>query len=221
MTDTGDIMKPLTLILCSIMNTSVCAWDVEIGTGITHFNEPKNGFWYQKEFDHSLDLYSRSFRLGVVEKVGNKMYFHTGYKYLGKSSSRALASSSDINYENWRAGSEKIWPLSIFSGKGKVDGIYTLFNYRSILDLYGGAWLHRVQWTVTIPDWRPNRYEQRHLKVSQDDSLTSGFVVGVGKKYKSFGISYMVWQIDGKYPFKTMNDGFAHEIEINYEFLDD
>ena len=206
-------MKYLILMIAlgSIQSFSL---ELEIGVGVSQHDKPPNGLWYQEEFDHKINNTSPTFNIGVKHKN-----WTLGYKYLGKFSSTALASASDENYLNWQQGTEEIWPLSTFNGKGKVDGIY--LNYRHYVGNFfvvGGVWYHRVKWKVSIPDWIPSREAEPLLLEVSENVKGVKFTYGLGYTRKRWSISYEIWDVKTGSTFPATFGGDTQNLNISYAF---
>jgi hypothetical protein len=174
--------------------------DVDLGVGYTWFGAPANGNWYQEEFSNDLDMDSPNFYIGLRWGLTDNLDLLTGYKYLGRFSTSALASASDHNYFAWKRGEAEIWDLSHWEGTGETDGIVVALEYSwNRFLVKGGLWAHRTDWSVHVPDWYcpmvdgicvPDHHSQEQSDFTRDITAVHD---GDTWMYSSmFGIGYQV-----------------------------
>lgn len=210
------------------------AADFEISVGVNKFATPKNGLWHQRGLPYELDTIDRSASVGLSFAVSDEYSAHIGYKYLGRSSSYAKATASDLNYSEWINKESELWPVSTWVGSGKVDGIYAILERDlKLVSVAFGTWLHRPNWSVYIPDWRcaTNKVgnctsdypeatysEPMPLYVEDENHLRLGLVFGLAKYIGNFKLAYTAWQVRSTGNFTTLNNGFSQELSIGYIF---
>jgi hypothetical protein len=122
----------------------------ETSLGVTDFMYAHDGStWYQDPFPHTLRTVSPSLQFGVTDKFG-PVRLHTGYEYLGKVSSDAIAATgADFDFT---------CPTAHWHGKGSAQGFYGNGEYE--VETHGytfgagfGIFVYRPTWTENIPDF--------------------------------------------------------------------
>jgi hypothetical protein len=209
-------------VLAAMFSLNAVAVEYDIGVGYTQTDEPGNGNWWQREFDHELKTSSPSVRVGVKFRpveAWPRLKLLAGFKYLARVESYALASASDENYAEFQAGREEIWPLSTWRGKGSVRGAYVTAEYNfDNFFITGGWWLHRVKWRVEIPDWLYQEDSAPRSLTVTDNTEKVGVLLGFGKYFGDWRVAYELAEINGGSDFKPMMVGGSHNLEISYTF---
>ena len=218
-------MKHLLLLFLLIPSLSF-AFQPEISLGYSSFQKPSNGLWYQEGLPYKLNLTSGSIGLGLKLDLGERLKLHLGYKYLGSISSDAQASASDANYAAWKAGTATLWPTSHFTGKGDLQGIYSLASYDwTHLYITGGVWVHRSSWTETIPDWRydvnntgtPSAPQYLQVKCNSKPRIDP--VGGLGYKLtKNLSIEYTIWKARNTAQYPLASGNYIQNLGLIYTF---
>ena len=223
----------LVLVTLGLFSTSVNSLELDVGVGYTLTKQPANGLWYQEEFDHKLEKNSPSFNIGLRFNPIEKVDLVVGYQHLGSFSSYAKASSSDMNYEEWRRGESEIWPLATWEGSGRVHGIYSKIQYNfKHFFITGGGFYHVSEYKMEITDWRCASRDGRCSKdypkadygdpvertVHSDEEHQWGWSIGVGKEFGPVSISYEVVDILTKGRYPAIYAGEAQNISITYTF---
>lgn len=131
------------------------ALEAELGLGISRFTLAANGTWYQDGNAYDVNLNSPAFAVGLRSDRDLGWGWRAGYEYLGRVTSKALASASDDDYFSGR----NAWPLSHWNGSGTVQGVYGGVLYRLqrwgiAIEPEAGMYLYRPTWEMHIPDWR-------------------------------------------------------------------
>jgi hypothetical protein len=175
----------------------------EVRVGHTWFQGRENGYWYQEELEHDIDLTDVSFGAGVRIGLTDKINLHVGYQRLGKVEIDALATASDENYHAWREGKEELWPTSRFISEGTVQGVYLAGSYEFTKRIYAmaGAFAFDREWKVTVPDYRntrdwPTPYK---LEVENDEGIRVNPMFGLGYRFTDhIAAEVSGWFVGGK-----------------------
>lgn len=216
-------MYKFIFILLFIPIPSLAAIEIEVGQ--TSFMPQQDGVWYQNQFPHDLDLSSPSFSIGFTDKFNPWLRWHTGYSYLGKVTTYALAVPSDDLYFQHGANADEYIPVAHWYGEGYVQQLYftlapeaKISNF--ILAFEGGFTLYRPSWEIYIPDLRYCNecpYETWHQK--HDPQLQLGRTFGVSIKYKKTSLVFRLTSVAAEGDqWPAIYDGNAKNISIRYEF---
>lgn len=187
---------------------------VELSVGRTQFRQAEDGLWYQSEFDHSIDLNSTSWAVGI--KYENWRF---GYEHFGSVKSHALATASDEDYLN----GAPYWPLSNWYGQGETRGIYLARQFDITDDFYAevGAWVYRSSWLMTIPDWRAcENCEPRHVQVKHNNGTQYNGLIGLGCRVTEqldVSLTYRAVQNDGD-QWPTIVRDYSPNLSVRFRF---
>lgn len=169
---------------------------LELGLGVTHATHQENMTWWQNcEHDgcpYKLRMTSPSASIGLKWPVDSRWlgfdrwHLRTGYEYLGKFRSDAVATASDYNYGTCRYAQAECWPMSNWHGVGDVQGLYvTAIPERDMgsyaLFFEAGLYAYWSRWKVDIPDWRPTREGPvQSLTARHEARWEYACIVGIG-----------------------------------------
>lgn len=226
-------MKKLLVLFLMFCSFSVSAFEVqpEVSVGVTQFGQMPNMYWYQEEFPHKLTLTSPSIAIGgkvkLYDQLGpfNRIYGRFGYEYLGQVKTFAEASASDQNYLDWRAGKEKIWPMSKWYGNGYVHGFYTSavvekdfenFSVFGELGIFG----YQPRWEVEIPDWIASPTDSPHyIIVSHNHKWQTTPLIGFGVRKNNWSLSYTRRKAEANGDeFPAIYTGWSHNVSLRYSW---
>jgi len=226
-------MKYIIILALFLACHTTSAIDLDVGIGYTMTKDPKNGYWYQKGFDNSIDSDSPSAHIGLRFHTTDNLDLIIGYKYIGEFSSDAMASSSDLNYKEWQNGEAEIWPLARWEGAGKVHGLYGTaeYNFKHFFVTAGGFY-HVSTWKMKITDWRcatrNNRctadYSQAtygepiNKTVKAEEKYQLGYTFGIGKKFGPVSVAYETTSIKRAGKYAPIYAGRAHTISLTHTF---
>lgn len=205
----------ISIALLSILLSSPALADIELSLGECITRHPSNGVWWQDPFPNKIQNKSPCYSVGY--RFDNGWAF--GYEDLGKYSTWAKASASDDNYDGYRAGTEEIWPLSTWIGKGSVKGLYLnrKFQHKWGYSLAGIHW-HETLWKMHVPDWRHESFEgTRPITVTSNQRAVS-WTLGIGKDFGQFSAQYEIKYVDGGSAYKPSYSGPAQVISLVFEF---
>lgn len=161
---TTTINKAILIATMSLTAYSAYAFDYsyELSGGWSKLGKGPNGTWYQEPFPHKIELQSPSMSFGIIYNKDEDSYWRSGYTYLGRGRSAAVATASDDNYAPDKPPTYcngPCWDMSHWYGRGVVQGLYT--GYVKYTRVYGvkvegevGAFVYAATWTQTIPDWK-------------------------------------------------------------------
>jgi len=211
-------MRYAIILLMALSNYSQ-AWEIDLGLGYTWTEKPRNGLWYQEEFEHSIDSNSVNYQLGLRFKPWDNIYITTGYKHLGDFSVEADFIGNDKVYANYLAGEES-GPISHLSGEGEAYGVYLKGEYhftRYPVFVTAGGWVHKSEWDVESPaEMRMHPDGPRKGEIHGPYNIPHhnnakpvlGYIYGIGIKQGDFSLSLEIWQTnnDGDYPSTFKGD---------------
>ena len=219
-------MKNFILAFCVLfISYQAQGFDVELSGGYSKLGKGPNGTWYQDPFPSEIELTSLSGSIGTIFNKSDRDYWRTGYMYLGRGRSRAVATASDENYAPNKPPTYcngNCWDMSHWYGHGTVQGIYLskVFGFRPNnikLELEAGAYMYFATWTMTIPDWKacelcgPQYLQVKHKTVPY---LTPYVSFGVENIWVSY---FPLVQAQGdKWP--AVYRGAALKAEYRYAF---
>ena len=219
------------IILAFLFTGYTChALDLDIGIGYTKTEMPHNGLWWQEPFEKDIDRESPSGHIGIRYSYSDNIKLLTGIQYLGEFKSYAKASASDHNYALYQQGEAEIWPLSTWKGKGKAYGLYGLVEYHfKHFHITGGAWVHKSEWKVDIPDWRGAIFDEQYeygytysepkpKSVDNDSDYEIGYIFGIGKQFGSISINFKILDTKGSGDFPATYLGESQNLSITYTF---
>lgn len=187
---------------------------VELSAGNTQFRQAEDGLWYQSEFDHNIDLNSRSWAVGI--KYDNWRF---GYEHFGSVKSHALATASDEDYLD----GPPYWPLSNWHGKGETRGLYLTRQFDITDKFYAevGAWIYQSSWLMTIPDWRAcETCEPQYLQVKHNNETQYNGVAGVGYRLSDhfdLSLTYRAVQNGGD-QWPTIVRDYSSNLSVRFSF---
>tara|TARA_R110000868_G_scaffold211993_2_gene462023 strand:+ start:5809 stop:6459 length:651 start_codon:yes stop_codon:yes gene_type:complete len=90
-------MKHFIAIILAALSIQAHAVDLELSLGHTQFGKTENGIWYQNGFDHTLDLDSNSWSIGVTGYATDWMRWRAQWTQLGTMATWAKG-VNDANY---------------------------------------------------------------------------------------------------------------------------
>lgn len=129
---------------------------VEVGVGMTRFQDRGDGTWYQQPLPHTLVLRSASLMVGVSGPIGTRSGWHLDLFDLGHASSDSW-DVMDSHYDPvLHACLGHCARLSHFIGHGSLWGMAAMLGTRLARDhlaLEAGPWLFHQTWSVTIPNF--------------------------------------------------------------------
>lgn len=137
-------------VLLAIVSQSAVSGSLEVGIGATWFNTHDTGTWYQREFEHDLDL--RSAALSVGWNAGT---YRIGYQYLGRYAADALVIPVDAEYDRYRVSGLQTMPLTYIRGSGEIHGLYAMRQTAGRVFVEYGLYLYRPTWRLEVFDRRP------------------------------------------------------------------
>jgi hypothetical protein len=215
------------LIALLMLPLSVSALDLELGCGQTLYEKPGNGEWFQKEFEHSMDMRATSCHAAVVYAYSDTIDLRLGYVDLGKISTSALASASDELYADFQRGAEDIGELSNWFGEGRSRGVVGTIDYRfKWVTVRAGVWYHKSAWKMHVPDWRVIRKSSKgysfggaqSITVHAEEEHTLGGVLGVVKEIRGVVVAAELYEVKGGGAYFPAQRGTALNVNISYRF---
>lgn len=114
-------MKHIIFIAIAFFSMAANALDLELSVGTTKFGQTDNGIWYQNGFDHTLDLQSPSYSIGVSTYLTSGMRGRLEYTYLGNTSIKARG-VADANYNGVDGCNGSCWNINHYHTSGSVRG---------------------------------------------------------------------------------------------------
>ena len=206
-------------LFLAVSLTTAClesnAFDIEIGTGETHYKTAHDGLWYQSQFQNELDLKTVPWSVGISKKIDNLRY-RAQILSLGGVYTSGVWASDDDHYPGSKATA-----VYIGKGKGSASGIVlsvsrdvNIFN----LPLYAeaGAFFYVPSWTERISEYSTTKYL---YDLTAEKTVRVGPVMGVGIRHSGIDISikYIGMQYNGAEPFPPIWDR-AYVLEAKIYF---
>lgn len=114
-------MKHFIAIIALVLPLVASALDLELSIGSTKFGKTDNGIWYQNGFDHTLDLQSPSYSIGVSDYVSPGTRWRLEYTRLGNTSTKARG-VADANYNGVDGCNGPCWNVNHYHTSGSVRG---------------------------------------------------------------------------------------------------
>ena len=139
---------------------SAHAAQIEIGAGQAKYQTLGNGTWYQDGFEHTLNLKSTAFMVGLTGDATRHVAWHLDYVYLGRASVDSWDTPVDANYapQNANHCDGECLPLVHVQGSGTVQGIaatlephITVSGFR--FGVEAGPFLFFPSWSMSVPNW--------------------------------------------------------------------
>jgi hypothetical protein len=211
--------------LVAAFSTTAQAVDIELSGGYSKLTKGDNGTWYQDPFPSTIKLGSLSGSIGIRFNKENNNYWRAGYTYFGQSTSEAVATASDENYNPNNPPTYcngECWDMSHWYGHGVVQGLYVskVFGFQPYgreIDLEAGLFVYNASWTMTIPDWKHCKdCKPEYLQVKRKNipSVTPFFSVGIDNVFLSY---YARVQANGG-GWPAVFHGPAYKLEYRYSF---
>ena len=216
-------MKLLLILL--LLPLPASALDLELGCGQTLYEHPTNGVWYQEEFEHDINMQATSCHIAFVFEYSEKIDLRFGYADLGEITTSALASASDELYADFQRGNEDIGALSSWIGEGISHGLIGTIDYKfKWVTVRAGAFYHKSEWKMHVPDWRVIRNTEEGYTFSEPQSITVraeedyklGYVLGLVKEFNSVVIAAELFDVKGGGAYFPAQRGTAININISY-----
>lgn len=158
----SKIVAIFAMLACGVWGViSAQAARVEIGAGEATYNTIGNGIWYQDGFEHTLNLKSRTFLIGLRGELTSSITWHADYVNLGRASVDSWDTPVDANYnvstENHCNG--KCLPLVHVLGSGTVQGLALTLEPHTTrrglrFGIEAGPFLFFPTWNMTVPNWQ-------------------------------------------------------------------
>lgn len=79
MKNTAHWFLVLLFIGAFLLSTNAAAADLEFSVGKSQFTTIADGTWYQEPFNHTINLKSTSYSVGVASKFYGNFDWHIGY----------------------------------------------------------------------------------------------------------------------------------------------
>jgi hypothetical protein len=135
------------------------AASVEVGAGVAQARTQGNGVWYQEGFQHSLNLHSPAFLLGVTGDLTPDIAWHVDAISLGSYSVDSQDTPNDANYSGSGYRGNAL-PLAHYMGSGSVYGIAATIQAHTQgkwqFGVQAGPFLYHSDWTLAVPNWYPS-----------------------------------------------------------------
>jgi hypothetical protein len=213
------------LILLLLLSTTSFAQTLEAGVGVSRYLDGMDGWWYQQPFPHQLHLAAPAVEIGLTGSAftlgADDVAWHLDWAYLGSVHTKALAVTSDANYNPHTHQCYKpCWPLAEFDGSGHSHGIvgtleplWTVGEYQIGVEL--GVYYHRSTWAVNVYGWVPSQF-----------AAPSNIFVGASTKWLIGGVTGLTVHRNGyyvKYQFMRDNgvpgDPYSPAWHANHTFI--
>jgi hypothetical protein len=211
-------MKRAIFAMALVLALPAFSMSLEISSGLSNFTESDKGIWWQpgpasEGFSTSMDLDSKSITIGVSGYATDWAKWRVGYAHLGKVSTKAWATSDDLDYD---FDGQKCRPgctMAYYHAKGSVQGVYALLapeirsgNWSAFVE--GGAWVYVPKFEVGDDVLAPNKIEEK---------LTVGAVAGLGVGYKNVSLVARAYRVDPMSVSLPANyQGYAKTFGVQY-----
>ena len=215
-----------TLLLSCYSDCYAINLGVEIGVGGILADEPPNGIWYQREFEHEFNHLQPTARIGLT--LNN---FTFGYRYLGNHTSYALATGSDTDYIRWKQNNHhgiEHFPLSEWHGDTNAEAVYLTYDYHiptTRAFLTAGVSYHHLDFTMTIPNLigatnpEQTEYKSYGRVVVGRDTWKPGLIVGAGYNINDkLALRGEIWDLHSDYEYPATIVGQAYNASITWRF---
>ena len=202
---------------------------LEMGIGVTQFQDRGNMTWYQEGLPHKLQLNSPNVEIGITDNWEYGRFgvaYHLAAVHMGYVKTDAVATPDDANYDPVAKGCKgECLAHSNFTGRGSNFGVratiepYVTYNGWRV-GIEGGVYYSKNIWKMTVYDWRgiyPGEEEKRTIRVDDRAGWMATPVVGVTIGKGNFDVSYKHYWHKSNAEFPAIWRGM-NTITVRYKF---
>lgn len=183
------------LLLCGAAHAD--GIQIEASVGHTQFGKTENGIWYQNGFDHTLDLQSNSWSVGVTGYATSWMRWRAQWSQLGTISTNAQG-VADANYNGYDGCRGPCWNVNTYKTEGSLRGLSLTLAPEMYIGggikgfVEGGIFYNLTKFDAVAGETANTLYWNNQYR----EGLNLGTQIGVGIDYKGTQIVLTYYKAD-------------------------